>query len=72
MKKLLLFVLIYVIICFAIPIIFTKRYSAEGITGQTEEKQEQQVNEKNSFDYKQYNTIKLLHTQTGEIEELEL
>lgn len=28
--------------------------------------------EKNEYDYKQYNTIKLLHTETGEIEEVNI
>ena len=67
MKKILLFIFIYIIICFAIPIIFTKRYSVEEPATQKEE-----LNKQEAFDYKQYNTIRLLHGETGEIEELGL
>ena len=69
MKKLLLFFLIYILICFAIPIIFTKKYSVEKPVPNTEEIEKQ---EKVTFDYKQYNEIKLLHQDTGEIEKLPL
>ncbi len=65
MKRLILIIIIYVIICFAIPIIFTKRYKVEDKTSKEEEKLI-------SYDYKKYNTIKLLHVKTGKIEELPL
>ena len=75
MKKIILFIIIYIIICFAIPILFTKRYSVEGIVTITEENKKQrqeQGQEQGAFDYKQYNSIKLLHGETGKIEELGL
>lgn len=70
MRKILLYILLFVVICFTIPILFTKR-------------QEKQVsidlNEKNNvteakkeYDYKQYNTIKLWHAKTSSIEDLPL
>lgn len=70
MRKILLYILLFVVICFTIPILFTKR----------QEKQVSvELNEKNNvteakkeYDYKQYNTIKLLHTKTNSIEELPL
>ena len=65
MKKIIAIIIIYVIICFSIPILFTKRYKAEETVSQEEV---QNIN----FDYKQYNTIKLLHNKTGEVEELPL
>ena len=65
MKKIIVIIIIYVIVCFSIPMLFTERYKTE----QTITKEEDKTVE---FDYKQYNTIKLLHTKTGEIEELPL
>ena len=61
MKKIILFIIIYIIICFAIPILFTKRYSVEGIVTKTEENKKQrqeQGQEQGAFNYKQYNSIK--------------
>ena len=65
MKRLITIIIIYVIICFAIPILFTKRYKIQETITQEE-------TQPTTFDYKQYNTIKLLHSQTGEVEELPL
>lgn len=65
MKKLILTIILIVIICFTIPIIFTKKYTAQQTVANE--------NEQNiPFDYKQYNTIKLLHTDTGEVQEIAL
>ena len=64
MKKIILIIIIFLIICFAIPIIFTKRYTAI--------KTASKIEEPKPFDYKQYNTIKLLHSQTNQIEEIGL
>lgn len=63
MRKIVLLNLIVVITCFMLPIIFTKKYTPQEASTGVEEKE---------YDYKQYNTIKLLHTETGEIEELKL
>lgn len=62
MKKIVLLNLLTVIICFMLPIIFTKKYSPQEVSTGVEEE----------YDYKQYSTIKLLHTETGKIEELKL
>lgn len=52
--------------CFLIPILFTKRESInETIALDKEENNE-------IYDYGQYNKIRLLHSSTGEIEELDL
>lgn len=65
MKKIIILILTFVLICFMLPIIFTKKYNTqETIIGV----QEQQ----NEYDYKQYSTIKLLHAETGEIEEINI
>ena len=65
MKKIITLILIFVLTCFMLPIIFTKKYDAQETTTALQE-------QKNEYDYKQYNTIKLLHTETGEIEEINL
>lgn len=65
MKRLIVLILIFVIICFIIPIIFTKKTVPKETVANVQE-------ENTKFDYKQYNTIKLLHSETQEIEELSL
>ena len=83
MKKIIVYFLLLVILCFIIPIVFTKKYDEQDITevgsmNQIEENSqiqgETQSNEiqEASYDYKQYNVIKLLHTKTGQIEEIPL
>lgn len=66
MKKLTILIIIFVLICFAIPITFTKKYSSQETIA------EEVVEPKQEYDYKQYNNIKLLHEKTGEIEEIAL
>ena len=65
MKKLILLILAIVLICFMLPIIFTKKYTPQEITTAVQE-------EKSEYDYKQYSTIKLLHAETGEIKEINI
>lgn len=65
MKRLIVLILIFVIICFIIPIIFTKKTVPKETVANVQE-------ENTKFDYKQYNTIKLLHSETQEIEEFSL
>lgn len=64
MKKIIILILIFVLMCFMLPIIFTKKYNARETVAKEEPKKE--------YDYKQYNTIKLLHAKTGEIEEINI
>ncbi len=63
MKKLILLILAIVLICFMLPIIFTKKYTPKQTISEVQ---------KNEYDYKQYNTIKLLYTETGEIKEINI
>ena len=68
-------VLFMLIFCtFAIPIIFTKNTVSGKIANDTNETTENTTEEIQMIDYnyKQYDTIKLLHADTGEIEELPL
>ena len=76
MKKILIYIITLIFICFALPIIFTKDFSARLavsneniINSQVEENIAQ---EGTTYDYQKYNTIKLLHTENNEIEEVNL
>ena len=70
MKKIIFYTISFVLICFVIPIIFTKRFRTQ------ETKMEVPINEEKNnqeeYNYGQYNKVKLLHANTGEIEELGL
>ena len=63
MKKIIIIILSFVLICFLLPIIFTKKYIPKETVIQVQE---------NEHNYKQYNIIKLLHEKTGEIEKLNI
>ena len=67
MRKILLYILCMVFLCFLIPILFTQRNNLKEMVvyNQMEEKEEVIT-----FDYGQYSTVKLLHTETGEVEEI--
>lgn len=68
MKKVIFFILIFIIICFAIPMIFTmKRKTKEASTNIVENN-----TEKLSYDYAEYSNIKLLHSDTNQVEEIHL
>ncbi len=69
MKKILAYILIFLITCFSIPIIFTN--TAKPANTNTFNNTENQQTTSN-YDYKKYNTVKLLHTSTNKIEELGL
>lgn len=68
MKRILLYILIFILLCFTIPILFTKR-NVQEVTKEVEINNEitQSV-----YDYKNYQKIKLFHTANNEIEEIDL
>lgn len=68
MKKTVLYILIFVLICFIIPIIFTNNK----IRNVSKEIDENSKITPNTYDYKNYQTIKLLHSATNQIEEIKL
>lgn len=72
MRKVLLYLIVFIQIVFLIPVLFTKRFNTEQAVATTENNIEEQVMVENNYDYKNYNTIKLLHTSTNEVEEVEL
>lgn len=74
MKKILLYILLFILLIFLIPVLFTKRNSLKQIFSEETNKEENTISQivENHYDYKDYNTIKLLHTKTNEIEEVKL
>lgn len=70
MKRIFLYTLIFILICFAIPILFTKGNTAQEVAEKVETNSE--VVTENIYDYKNYQKIKLLHSATGEVEEIDL
>ena len=74
MKKIFIYFLVLIFICFAIPIIFTQEFSARTSSQNVENGNlvDSNIIEESTHDYKDYNTIKLLHTETGEIQEIDL
>ena len=73
MKKLFMFVIGLLIICFFIPVLFTTRF--KNTTNNIIEENIVLIESNssiNTYDYKQYNIIKLLHSKTNQIEEINL
>ena len=75
MKKMLLYILSFIILFFILPIIFTITPKAEteevvsNIENVTQEQPEPEA-ETITYDYQKYKTIKLFHSGSGQIEEL--
>ena len=74
MKKIYIILFMLIFYTFAIPIIFTKNTVSGKAKNDTNDNLENATEEIQmiDYDYKQYDTIKLLHADTGEIEELPL
>lgn len=69
MRRILLCILIFILLCFAIPILFTKGK----VTNVAKQVEENKVNiTQSDYNYKNYQKIKLLHISTNEIEEINL
>lgn len=78
MKKIILYFIAFILICFIVPSIFTKRKAVTTSSDKENEKIENGIDNKeenkidSNYTYRQYGTIKLLHSKTGEIEELSI
>ena len=74
MKKILIYILILICICFSIPIIFTTEFSKRVNTNvaQNKESNEKNTIKESTYNYEKYNTIKLLHKDTDKVEEINL
>lgn len=72
MKKILIYFFIFLLICFIIPAILTKKIETTSSVSEENiiQKKEQTITNKDEYNYNKYGTIKLLHTKTGEVEEV--
>lgn len=68
MKKFLLYILCMVFLCFLIPILFTKKIKLM----ETMKNEKIEGKEETIYDYGEYNRVNLLHSETGEVEVLDL
>ena len=76
LKKFLLYFNILLIICFCLPLIFVKKFEIKETSAEDEKNDiniENKDNEnEDKYKYNKYGTIKLLHNDTGEVEEVEI
>ena len=72
MKKVLIYFLIFLLICFIIPALLTKGAVNGAVPKEENDKNEESKVEEEKYNYNKYGTIKLLHAKTGEVEEVEL
>lgn len=79
LKKLIIYLLSFVFICFILPALFTKRkvYNMQNEVSQVSTSTQDDINSQNKdspneYIYKNYGTIKLLHTKTSQVEEMDL
>lgn len=75
MKKILLYLLSFILICFVVPAMLTRRTAStvvqENINSQIQENTTEQEKTSN-YEYSKYGTITLLHKKTGETEQVAL
>lgn len=69
MRKVLLYILCMVFLCFLIPILFTTKNKIKEVERDNEVQEKEEII---TYDYGKYNKVKLLHAKTGGIEEIEL
>lgn len=75
MKKNFIYFVLFILICFLLPVLFTKRNkqtASSDIVSQENTINEEtiQVDENREYKYTKYETVKLLHTKTQEVEEI--
>ena len=73
-KKITIYFVAFLLICFILPGLLTtrKKEVVSGIENNEAEDFNQQIQENQPYQYQKFSTIKLLHTKTGEIEEIPL
>ncbi len=76
MKKFFIYFFAFIFICFLLPALLTKRNIETSAKTEKEASQEERKDASETtlseYDYKNYGTIKLLHHETGEVEEVAL
>ena len=70
MKRLILYTFLFVLFCFLIPVVFTKKPQTKAIEIMTDENEDITFNKKG--DYEGYSMVKLLHNTTGEVQEINI
>ena len=69
MKKVLMYLLVFIFVCFIMPILLTKKYTP---TISVENNSKQEENKEVNYDYSKYGTITLLHKKTGQTEQVNI
>lgn len=74
MRRIIVYILCFVVLCFILPIIFTKRPQTVKMSNPTlaEENQEKKEEKSEPYTYKNHANVKLLHSKTGEVQELNM
>ena len=78
MKKILIYLLFFIFICFVLPAVLTRRtISTTSVENTNSESQSVVENtegqeQTNSYEYKKYGEINLLHKNSGEIEKVNI
>ncbi len=76
MKKFLTYFFLFVFICFILPVLLTKKDKpananvAENTNTEARQEENTDDTQQTEYNYAKYGTIKLLHSKTGEIEEI--
>lgn len=71
MKRIIEIILLIILVTFLVPIVFTQKFKAkETIAVENKVENIEQNTEINPYTYSKYGTIKLLHHESGEVEEL--
>ena len=71
MKKVFIYFFVFLLVFFLLPALLTKKNVEAKVPENNVENSIEQVSN-NEYDYKNYGTIKLLHSDTGEVEEVSL
>lgn len=76
MRKFFIYFFAFIFVCFLLPALLTKRNIATSVETEKNVSQEEIKDDNETtlseYDYKNYGTIKLLHHETGEVEEVAL
>lgn len=78
MKKILIYLISFILICFIVPAIFTKptiKTTSKDVQNQEEKTNEQSQiiqSNNNHYEYQKYGVITLLHSSTGQVEQVNL
>lgn len=81
MKKILLYLILFIVVCFIIPAMLTKKTISTGVEESNSIDIQENINEQNGsgktaeeriYEYKKYGKITLLHKKTGETEQVNI